>query len=175
MADTWTKIASGSTTADGQTITFSSIPATYTDLFVVVNARYASGTSSGRLYMKINNTTSNYSVKRGFWYPNGAYGSDVITDMAQVGWADGISGYPSGMVVHIGQYANTTYVKKYTSWVINHDTGTGGIGGFFWGLWNNTSAISQLEFYPESGTLRSGCAITLYGINAGGAGSVSTS
>lgn len=174
MADTWTKIATGSTTADGQTITFSSIPATYTDLFAISNMRTATG-SAVRIYMKFNNSTSGFSVKRGFWYPTGSYGSDVISDSGQVGWAEADSGYPSGQIIHIGQYSNTSYIKKYTSWTLDHSASTTGIGGFIWGQWSSTSAINQLDFYPESGSLKSGCSVTLYGISAGGSGSVSTS
>jgi hypothetical protein len=175
MANTWTKIATGTTTANGQTITLSSIPSIYTDLFLVVNMRAIDAQGSGRIYMKINNSATSYSVKRGYFYPTNAYGADTITEGGQIGWADGTSGYPSAMVVHIGQYANTTYVKKYSSWVVNHAPNTDGLGGFFWGIWSNASAISQLEFYPESGSIRSGCTVTLYGITAGGAGSVAGS
>lgn len=64
MATTYTLIASTVLASNTATITFSSIPSTYTDLVVRLSAR---NVGSGNMYIKLNNdTTTKYSQTRLF-------------------------------------------------------------------------------------------------------------
>ena len=152
-----TNTVSGSSTA---TITFSSIPSTYTDLRIVAN--YGS-TTSGNYQSRTYNadTSALYSYTQ--LYGNGtnafssrATGSTVIYDV--------INALPttlSSMVtIDVFNYANTTTYK--TS--ITRDSNAASTVAAIVGLYRSTNAITRLDFGITGGAFLAGSTFTLYGV-----------
>jgi len=164
-AKTGTYTLIGSATADGTSlsVTFSSIPATYTDL-VIVCAITAGNT--GDAYLRFNgDTASNYSdtVLRG----NGDGLASSVRDSNAAGMDIGpvslITGSEIGIVVvNVMDYANTA---TYKTSLIKFTEATNNISTLA-GLWRNTSAINSILFSSRGGNWGTGSTFKLYGIEA---------
>lgn len=163
MAKTYEPIAtntvSGSSTS---VITFSSIPATYTDLIIVEQAT-ASASAYSSIYFNADNASTNYS--RTVLFGNGT-SAISIRDSNQATFAS-IDYISSGTttnshIYQINNYANTTTYKTLLSRYNLVNDGTGG----YVGLWRSTAAITTITFTRSSGTYTAGSTYTLYGIKA---------
>lgn len=159
------------------TITFSSIPNTYTDLLIMVSVR---GNSAPFLGMGFNGSTSNFSNRKLEGDGSGAYGASR---------ADTFVGYMSGSastsntfangIIYIPNYAGSTN-KSFSADLVSENNATGANQQIVAGLWSNTAAISSVELYEwGSGNSKNNFAAntsaTLYGITKGSSGGVSVS
>ena len=139
MPATYEPIASTTLVSSTATITFASIPATYTDLILVfVHTASGIGTTCKMTYN--NDTASNYS----FTELNGD-GTSVTTssnsDMSYISLGDTTGTIPGISTIHLFRYAGST--NKTCLIEISRDrNGTGTVQRFV-GLWRNTSAISE--------------------------------
>lgn len=163
-AKTGTYTLIGSATADGTSlsVTFSSIPATYTDL-VIVCAITAGNT--GDAYLRFNGDTgSNYSdtVLRG----NGSVASSVRDSGAagmDIGPVSLIADSEIGVVVvNVMDYANTA---TYKTSLIRFSEATNNLSALV-GMWRNTAAINSIIFSSRGGNWGTGSTFKLYGIEA---------
>lgn len=158
---TYTLIAS-STLGSSGTVTFSSIPQTYTDLIVV-----AAGTSTGngQISLRFNGVTNSYSTTTltGDGSSAGSTRETAATYMQLGYWNYFTSGTYSSGYAHIFDYANTTTFKTVLSRMGNTGTGIGASVG----LWRSTAAITSVEVLPASYNFASGTTVKLYGIEAG--------
>jgi hypothetical protein len=161
-----TYVALARTTGDGSTatITFSSIPSTYTDLIIVANVTNSNGSDS--LSLRFNGDTgSNYSYT--VLGNNGStpesYRSSNNTYM-QVGME--LDTAPCPNIIHVMNYANTTTNKTVISRSGQGDTRTRANVG----LWRSTSAITSITLRNPSGAgaYSTGSTFSLYGIQAEG-------
>ena len=163
-AKTGTYTLIGSATADGTSlsVTFSSIPATYTDL--VIACAITAG-NTGDAFLRFNgDTTSLYSdtVLRG----NGSVASTVRDSTAagiDIGPVSLVSGSEIATVlINVMDYANSTTQK--TS-LIRFAEGTNMVSAIV-GLWRSTATISSILFSSRGGNWGSGSTFKLYGIEA---------
>lgn len=173
MPQTYTPIAtttvSGSTT---QTVTFSSIPSTYTDLIVIINAGYTNNVGDDQFHMRINGDTgSNYSntVLYGTGSAAGSYRDSNFTYM-NMGRASR-NDIATAVIVNLQNYANTTTNKSVLFTMRTADSSYAGANVPITsgaGLWRSTSAINSITFsnYYNTNYYRSGSTFTLYGIKA---------
>lgn len=163
-----TQTISGSTTS---TITFSSIPSTYTDLVLVANI--ASG-GAGDIYMaKLNSDTSPSSTN---------YSQTILyADGSTVGSYENLN-YPvlflgympltssnafSTTISHFMNYSNTTSYKTVLSRTNDTTNAVGAAVGIFPNLWRNTAAISTITLVTQNSTgFKVGSTLSLYGITA---------
>lgn len=157
-------VSGGSTT----TITFSSIPSTYTDLVLVLNGNTA-GPSTIRMWFN-NDQTALYS-----W--NGTVGRTTITARGSTAanevviggyqnyWPDSATDRATA-TINILQYKNTSVFKSFLS----RDSDMYGVGesGQYGGVYRSTSAINRIDLYTGyfSYYFRAGTTATLYGIKA---------
>lgn len=168
MAATYEPIAtvatSGSTAA---TVTFSSIPATYTDFRLVANVRTS---AAGSIYVKLNNiSTSTYSVT--VLEQNAApavfsQANDTrFNYMANFGSTD--TTYPQLYTVDIFSYTSSTN-KTVLMTANNNYNGSGNDSvKALVGLWRNTAVVNRLDFTVSNGDFGiAGGQLTLYGIKA---------
>jgi hypothetical protein len=159
MPSTYTPIATA--TATGQSsYTFSSIPSTYTDLVLVINASISgTGVNLGTRYN--GDTGNNYSFVRTF----GAGGSAQSSTAANVpdNYIGDISTTMSTTIVHIPNYSNTTTYKT----ALSRANDTSSSVQLWINLWRSTAAINSITVYG-TGTRNyaSGSTFTLYGIKA---------
>lgn len=169
MANTYEAIATQTLGSAAASVTFSSIPSTYTDLVFVVNA--AQAVNNSPVYVRVNGlTTSIYSNT--FLYGNGTSAVSSRYNTAALGGAgfnlDNVNERPfpadfSGVATyHFMNYSNTTTNKTV---LLRHGTASGWTMANV-GLIQTTNAISSLNIYPFTGSFATGSTFSLYGIKA---------
>ena len=160
MATTYEPIqtytVSGTSTS---TITFSSIPSTYTDLVLVMQAQNADAYA---LFRANGNTSSVYS--RTDFYGNGSSGQSGRGSNENTWYpSTGTSSVIGSAIFHVMNYATTTTNKTVLA-RNNLTTNQIAISAF---LYRSTSAISSLSLaVPASNNWIAGSTFTLYGIKA---------
>lgn len=160
MAVTYEKIASTTLTGTATTVTFSSIPATYTDIVMVCNPL----STSGDTYFQLNGDTgTNYSLT--YLTANGSAvysGRTTSANYIYLDWlATSTTTGATNYIVNFMNYANTT---TYKTTIGRENNATAGVGTLV-GLWRSTAAINQIKV-TAVGTLQIGSTYTLYGIKA---------
>lgn len=157
---TYVPIATQTLGSSSSSVTFSSIPQTYTDLVLVFSGitnavndiQLTFNSDTGTNYSRTNFETTGSSIESGYT-TNHNYG--------QIGYVP--SGTTQGTnICNIMNYANTvaykTFISKYsafTTW-----------SGISVSLWRSTSAITSVGLTPQSSTFNAGTTFTLYGIKA---------
>lgn len=163
MAQTYEPIAT-QTLGSNTTVTFSSIPQTYTDLVLVING--LSAVNQGVEYQVGNgsvDTNTNYSRTR--IMGDGSAASSFKASNQDRFLCDGFStssSYASMQIVHFMNYANTNIYK--TALFRGNSTQAYVLAQV--GLWRSTSAINTIKVAGYSGNLLSGTTVSLYGIKA---------
>lgn len=147
--------------ASGATgVSFTSIAGTYKHLQI----RYSTVRSvANELGMRFNaDGGNNYSIHYlvGDGSSASAAGYGMNNSRTYVG-NDGTSTQPLVGVIDILDYANTNKLKVQRTLSGNDKNGSGSIF-LFSGAWNSTSAITQIDIFPGSGTVTGSFA--LYGI-----------
>jgi hypothetical protein len=173
-------IASGIVDASGQqTITFSSIPQTYTHLQIRCTARSTYSYSVDDAYMQFNGDTGNNYGNNNF-YGASPFNSTININQnqttADINWAQagGMGTSAVGQwglaVIDILDYTNTSVKKsaRVTSGMSTDSQPSASIGGRVGnatGLWNNTAAITQITLTASSGRpFNQYSVFSLYGI-----------
>lgn len=159
MPSTYEKIDKTTTSGSQASVTFSSIPATYTDLRLVING---GGSNYGGIRVRLNgDTASNYS---------GTYilgdGSSASSGR-DTSLTYGSVGYPltttlaSLHTVDFLNYANTTTFK---TWLVR-SSDAASISLAQVQLWRKTpEAINSMLIYPATGNWLNNTTLSLYGI-----------
>jgi hypothetical protein len=153
---TYDLIASNVLGSSAASVTFSSIPATYRDLVLVVEAAVVS--SSNDLYLRFNGDTgSNYSevTMRGA----DATSTSATRDAARVSQS-GIMAAAKGLIItQILDYSATDKHKT----LLSRSGGTNGVNAIA-NRWANTSAITSIYLLTDSQNFAAGASFYLYGI-----------
>jgi hypothetical protein len=167
-AKTYDQIAWTSLGSAASSITFSSIPASWTDLRLVIVSTTSSG--SRVITARLNGDTgTNYSDR----YLAGDGTSATSQSFQDVTYAyiglnkNGNSAtIPSTICLDIFQYANTSVYKTLLSTAANDRNGTGEVDTVI-NLWRNTAAITSITIASDGApTLSAGTTAALYGIKA---------
>lgn len=156
MPATYEPIATTTLTSNQSTISFTSIPGTYTDLVIIF--RGIESTNDFNFLRFNGDTGSNYSHTEIYGDGSSAQsgrGSNRTTMFFGRGQTD-----PNNKILNVMNYANTTTYKTTIS--RNNSDSTGA----FANLWRSTSAITSIEFSRGGGTYNTGTTVTLYGIKA---------
>ncbi len=166
---TYSLIASNTIGTAAGTYTFTSIPTTFTDLIIVVNAKASTVTNT---YIQVGNgsvdTGSNYS--RTQISGNGSAASSGRNSNQTLFYCDNNSAPDAANfnyvnTIHLMDYSNTTTNKTF----LNRPNNAGyGVEAQV-GLWRSTSAINTILLGVASGTWSVGTTFKLYGIQAGNA------
>jgi hypothetical protein len=157
-----TKTISGTSTTS---VTFTSIPQTYTDLVLIANAQSSLGAGPYYVYLAPNSdTTANKSFTWIRGDGSAASSLRVTNDSYLRAGSLGTSGSTFGTSIsHIMNYTNTSTYKTILSRGGNADANTIAVVG----LWRSTSAISSLLIVADAlTTFTAGSTFTLYGIKA---------
>ena len=160
--NTYEAIATQTTTATSTTtVSFTSIPSTYTDLVIAFGAIGASDT---QVRMRFNNDTgSNYSytvisgngtITEAFRQANG---SSLTTDYYYSVTTNG-----GASLINVMNYANTTSFKTTVMRANNASYAS----MFSIGKWASTSAINQIDLICTTGSFAAGSTLSIYGIKA---------
>jgi hypothetical protein len=163
MPATYDKIATANGTGSSGQITFSSIPATYTDLVLVANPQSTSG--ARQMYLTFNSDTgTNYS--RTILSGTGSSAVSARNSNAQQTYLDyyGIveATAPCIHITNIMNYANTSTFKTAMTRANDAASGVDAIVH----LWRSTSAINRIDIYLDAVSFATASMFTLYGIKA---------
>lgn len=170
MPTTYQLIASNTLGSSAASVTFSSIPNTYTDLVLKWSARTdASGSQYDSIYLKFNGNSANYSrvTLRG----NGAAAASQIASnqteaniLISASAPTGTANTFSNVELYIPNYAGSTN-KPFSSFSAQENNTTTAFIFANANLWSNTSAITSIALTPEIGpNFVSGSSFFLYGI-----------
>lgn len=162
MPATYEPIEAKTLGSDVATVTFSSIPATYTDL-VLVMAVKKSASDGGYLALRYNSdTATNYSAT--YMYGNGTSAlSGRVSSEAFGRFGNASTSNFENTIVSIQNYANATTYKTSISrsnlsnvYTLSYCT-----------LWRKApEAINSITILTDTGNLVTGSTFTLYGIKA---------
>ena len=149
-------------------ITFSSIPATYTHLQIRSIGRITAANSDDNIYMQFNgDTTSNYAGH--YLFSDGSTTIPAAAGSQTQGVAARITGASSGAnmfgvgICDILDYANTNKYK--TARVLTgHDKNGSGLIFLMSTLWQSTSAINSIRLYAFTDAFAQYSKLALYGI-----------
>ena len=152
------------------TISFTSIPSTYTHLQIRVFARDSRAVAFDNLLLQINTDTgSNYADH--FLYGDGGgsviSGNSVSDTSIRSGTMTGASSSANifgANIIDILDYASTNKYKTIRA-LSGADANGSGQTVLRSGLWLNTNAITTLTFTPGGGNFTQYSSFALYGIN----------
>jgi len=170
MPATYTLISSNVLTTATASVTFSAIPATYTDLVLKVSARSSSGGRNAYFYVRPNSSTTNGSLT--YIDSNGSTASSSRYTAPSDPWGGIISlsldtaNTFGSTEVYIPNYASSN-AKPFSAFSVEeNNSATAGASGInaIANLWNNTAAITSLVLIPD-GNFVSGSSFYLYGIS----------
>jgi hypothetical protein len=170
MPNTYKLITSNTLSTTASSVTFSSIPSTYTDLLVFISARSGASATSDKIIMKPNNSSS-----LTFKVLVNEDGTPQSYTQASYGGVGGLIGYTPGanattstfgnFNVYLPNYANTSYEKSYSVDSVSENNVTAGLAWLSGTLYASTSAISSLVFTLDSGnSFATNSSFYLYGI-----------
>ena len=171
MATTYTLISSNVLSSSAATVTFSSIPATYTDLVVRFSVR-ATDASDWMIVILNNITTNTYSET---WL-QGSGSAASSTRQANTNY---FGGNGNDLIINLsGSTANTFtsgefYLPSYTAsqnkpssfFLATENNATAATITALAGLWRNTATVNEIQFDTAGTSFASGSSFYLYGIS----------
>lgn len=169
MAKTATYSLINSTTLGSaqSSVTFSSIPSTFTDLVLVCNGGVTIAAANAHLRFN-SDTGSNYSdtniTGTGSAASSGRSTSQTSCILNSYGYPENDMNW--NCIVHIMDYSNTTTYKTLLSRSNQADNGVSALVG----LWRSTAAITTIDvisIFSGSPQFSIGTTFKLYGIEAG--------
>ena len=171
MASTYEPIATYTVPSAAASYTFSSIPSTYTDLVLVVNAGFSNSGGDNQFELRFNGDSgSNYSVTSlsgdGSSASSARQSNNTYIEMYQRISRNSLT---SNVIINIQNYANTTTYKTVLGRTNAPDGSSYGSGvGASVNLWRSTAAINSIVLgnLYGSNTMLTGSTFTLYGIKA---------
>lgn len=165
-----TLIASSTVGAGGaSSISFSAIPSTYTDLYLIFSCRTSIAAAADDLYLTINGSSTTFT--RIYLRGNGATSTSVSGTNNAVGMHEGNSPTASTFdngIITIPNYAGSTN-KSFSIDVVTENNAATGYQFMMAGLWSTTSAITSLTISGNNAYLQNSTAY-LYGLLKGSGG-----
>jgi hypothetical protein len=168
MAPTYELIASNTLTTSAASVTFSSIPATYTDLVLRVSVRNANAATTGTLRIELNgDTAANYSFTalNGDGSVAASSRSDNRNDISAglVNAGTSTSNTFSSIEFYFPNYTSTVN-KPVSVFTAQENNTTAADIRVIAGLYRNSTAINQIVANSQGANFVSGSSFWLYGI-----------
>jgi hypothetical protein len=164
MPSTYTLIGSTLTPSATSSVTFSSIPQTYTDLIVVASLK-PNGSSIGVSYQFNNDTGTNYSATAIYQSDGGTAASsrDTTTNQISASWFGSATSNDNIVTeIRVYNYTDTSNNKSTTSRSGTFTRGVVRIVGKYFG---STNAITTLKVVAGNNWAVGG-SVALYGIKS---------
>jgi hypothetical protein len=156
MPSTYTPIATTTLGSNAGSVTFSSVPSTYTDIIAVCNIKLSSAST---IYTQVNADNGNNYSKTSLDGENG-----VVTASRNSNINSPLFGYSANTtnfgntIINYQNYSNTTTYKtfigrgNYTDFVVASVA-----------LWRNTAAINEIKIL---GSFATGSTFSIYGVKS---------
>ena len=151
--------------ANASTISFTSIPSTYTHLQIRAIARWSTGTEAG-VKMRLNSDTgSNYAYHELYGTGSGAgsSGGATQTSISSAMYIRSGTSIFGAAVIDILDYKDTNKYKTIRS-LNGCDANGAGYMNLVSGLWRNTAAITNIEMFVATNAMTQYSSFALYGI-----------
>lgn len=163
-------ISSSTLASAAASFDFTSIPATYKDLIIVLSGRGSVAANTCDCYVRLNGDSgNNYAWEQIlFHHTTNSSGAIDPTNAMLAGYISGNSSpanSASSFEARICNYANAIYHKDMIS-SNGKDTGTGTSNIYaaqIWSKWRSTAAINRVTVIPTSGNFNVGTICSLYG------------
>jgi hypothetical protein len=150
-------------------ITFSSIPQTYTDLYLVFSMRTSAASTNADI--GLNGSYADFTVRSLFGSGSGVTNE---TTVRIVGAVTDQTPFTNG-AIYIPNYT-ASVAKSISIDTVSENNGTTAYQTIWAGLWNQTAAITSLSLKEDGGgNLAQYSSATLYGITKGSDGIVTVS
>lgn len=172
MPSTYTPITAQTLTTATTTVTFSSIPSTFTDLVLVVSNLTTTNNSSN-LYGRVGNgsadsgTNYSYTILKGSTTTVASSTRQTNSNVLNLGGYDigTTNTVPSMSITNFMNYSSTATNKTVLSRFSIVNGGSSEINTMVQ-LWRSTAAINYIQVYTNGGNLLTGTTLSLYGIKA---------
>ena len=168
---TYIKIASNTVGAGGvASVTFSSIPSTYTDLVLKMSVRDNTAATGKDYKIEFNGVTTSYNYRRIYGDSAAAYSDTAATGQsATIDSASATANTFANCEIYIPNYASANY-KSWSADTVSENNASAANSAYanlYAGLWSNTAAINSVAIKPISGTptIQQYSTFTLYGIS----------
>lgn len=166
MANTYVLIASNTLSSSAASVTFSSIPATYTDLVLRVSTRCDGAVTARTTTLAYNGTTTgSYTDLTGNGSTASSSGNSALSYL-RIGLTSGTSSTSntfSSMEIYIPNYTGTVK-KPASSFYANENNTTAADIGTIAALQNETQAVNSVTISLTSSSFVTGSSFFLYGI-----------
>ena len=148
------------------TVTFSSIPSTYTHLQIRCLSKDSRGFANTGFNIRLNSdTTTNYSV-HGLEGDGSSVTFSGSANTTQIGIGNSSGGVNANIfgaqVIDILDYANTNKYKTVKT-LGGHDQNGSGFIGLYSGNWRSTSAVTSITIIPLVANIAQYSSFALYG------------
>jgi hypothetical protein len=167
MATTYTLINSTTVGSGGASnVTFSSIPATYTDLVVEMSGRDSDSAAWETINIQFNTdaTSSNYSNKSVFGTGSSASSQNGNQFAGYVTTNGNTANTFGNSICYISNYLSSN--QKSWSWdAVTENNATAALAILGAGLWNGTAAINSIKLTSTGSGFVQYSTFYLYGIN----------
>lgn len=171
MATTFTKIASNTVGAGGvASITFSSIPSTYTDLCIKVSGRVDAAGNYQSIAMAFNGGSPASAFTQRWINGNGSaassssYGANTTLYPFYLPAAGATASTFGNGEIYICNYANTSMYKAISCDGVTETNATDARAEFNAMLWSSNNAVTSITLYGNTNFVQYTTA-TLYGIS----------
>lgn len=172
MPSTYEPIATITLGSSQNSVTFSSVPNTYTDLILVATFVETTAATNTNGYITFNTDTYNSSTNYSYTRLDGnsiSASSSRTTNNGSIFWAYDLTTGPTVTIFQVMNYANTNVNK--TSIMRQDNAGAGTLAQV--ALWRNTAAINAINLYgsdqvgvPTADPFAAGSTFTLYGVKS---------
>jgi len=151
-------------------ITFSSIPATYTDLAILVSGRCTTTDTTATLAF---NTGGTYTRRTLLGSGSAATSNTSAVDF-RISKSNDTASTFGNTLIYVPNYAGAT-AKSYSVDTVNENNATAANQAITAGLWDQTAAITTVVLDAVSGDFAEFSSATIYGILKGSSGGVTVS
>ncbi len=156
-------------------LTFSSIPQTFTDLYLVASLRSTSSADSYSYgFLRPNNDSSNTTVRILYGVSSGVGSASYSTGDFYYNNSVSTSNTFASLAWTLPNYTSSV-AKSFSGDFVTENNSTGVIQVIEAGLYNSTSPITSLVLFAPVGNLAQYSSATLYGITKGSSNGVTVS
>jgi len=162
MANTYTIVEAKTLGSSTASVTFTSIPATYTDLCILMSARSTTGSPDSEI-SEINGSSANLEGK---WFfgengsvTSGSYSGNVV--LVGLPKSTNTASTFGNVQIYISNYTGSQHKSISIDSVSENNAANEAFTTFATGLWSNTSAITSVKL---SGNFETSSTFHLYGI-----------
>jgi hypothetical protein len=167
MANTFIKIETITVGTAIASITFSSIPQTYTDLQLVISSRTSRASDSDGMFLTFNSVTTGYTHRYALGSGTAAIsGNSATRYIGETPGNNAVASIFGNARVYIPNYTSANN-KSYSVDAVAEDNDSSAYVSLVANLWSNTAAITSIAISPEAGpNLNQYTSATLYGIKS---------